>query len=96
MVFVKNCSIINSGYEYFETMEDLHEWKKGNSDAIKVLDTEKNEEMQQLNINVEQGFLRVKKKDGTTISIPFTRVFVNGEKTTISKLFRRYWYNLKD
>jgi hypothetical protein len=96
MIFVKNCSIVNSGYEHFETMDDFHEWKKGNTDATKVLDTSKNEEMKQLDMSVEKGFLRVKKKDGTSVSIPFTRVFVDGEKTTISKLFRRYWYHLLD
>ena len=96
MIFIKNCSFVNGGYEFFHTDADYREWKKGNTDAIKLLDSDTNPEMEALEITADTGFLRVPKKTGGSVSIPFVHVFVNGEKTSISKLFRRYWYHLLD
>ena len=90
MILVKSCSPIENDTT-LDSMEDYKELMSGRPYFHKLIDTETHVYLKDHEVTIEKNFLRRKSKTGEVFTIPLVKIFIDGEPTSLNKIFKKFW-----
>jgi len=90
MILVKSCDQMHNDIT-LDTKEEYQDLMSERSYYHKVIDTETHEYLKDHTLSIEKSFLRRKRSNGTVFTIPLVKIFIDGNDTTLNKIFKKYW-----